>query len=432
VTTQLTRRRFLASATATAVAGTAGLSAGCSNALKGSTGSGSAAGATIKIGYVSPETGSVSVFTQSNHYVLQRVRAALSKGLTIGGKKHAVEIITKDSQSSSARAASAAAELIQQNQVNFLIATATPDTVNPVSDQAESSGVPCLSTICPWEQWFYPRGGSATKSFTYTYMYFLGSQEEASIFASVWKKAGSDHVVGGLWPNDVDGQEFRKYVTQEVDGLGWRMVPSGAYADGTQDFTSIITGFKSQDVQLLHAVPIPPDWVTFWRQSAQNRFRPKLACVSKALLFPSAADSLGSLALNLVSPVWWAPTMPYRSSLDGTTASAFADGYQNATGQAWTQPMGFNYAAFEIAVAALKASGDPGDPRGVAHALSGLKGEAITGKYDFTRGPVKNVATIPDLLGQWRPNTGGSGYKLVIIDNSMNPDVAVQGSLEAL
>ena len=124
--------------------------------------------------------------------------------------------------------------------------------------------------------------------------------------------------------------------------------------------------------------------------------------------------------------------MPYRSSLDGTTASAFAAGYQNATGQAWTQPMGFNYAAFEIAAAALKASGDPGDPRAVAHALGGLKGEAITGRYDFTRGPVKNVATIPDLLGQWRPNTGGSGYKLVIIDNSMNPDVAVQGSLEAL
>ena len=105
MTTQLTRRRFLTSAAATAVAGTAGLTAGCSSALKGSTGSGGSAGATIKIGYVSPETGAVSVFTQSNHYVLQRVRTALSKGLTIGGKKHAVEIITKDSQSSSARAA---------------------------------------------------------------------------------------------------------------------------------------------------------------------------------------------------------------------------------------------------------------------------------------------------------------------------------------
>jgi branched-chain amino acid transport system substrate-binding protein len=424
--THLTRRRFLASA---AAAGAASLAAtGCSSALKGSA---SSPGATIKIGYVSPETGSVSVFTQSNSYVLQQVRAALSKGLTIGGRKHTVEIITKDSQSSSARAASAAAELIQQNSVNFIIATATPDTVNPVSDQAESSGVPCLSTICPWEQWFYPRGGSATKSFRYTYMYFLGSQEEATIFSKVWQKVSSNHVVGGLWPNDVDGQEFRRYVTQTVGRLGWKLVPSGAYADGTQDFTSIISDFKSHDVEILHAVPIPPDWVTFWRQSAQNRFKPKLATVSKALLFPSAAGSLGSLADNLVSPVWWTPGMPYRSSLDGTTASAFARGYQARTGQQWTQPMGFNYAAFEIAVAALKASADPADPAAVAGALGKLKGQAITGNYDFTDGPVRNVATVPDLIGQWRPS-GSGGYKLVIVDNSMNPEVAVQGSLEVL
>jgi branched-chain amino acid transport system substrate-binding protein len=423
--THLTRRRFLTSA---AAAGAGLTAAGCSSALKGSA---SSSGATIKIGYVSPETGSVSVFTQSNGYVLQQVRAALSKGLTIGGKKHAVEIITKDSQSSSARAASATAELIQQDSVNFLIATATPDTVNPVSDQAESSGVPCLSTICPWEQWFYGRGGSASKTFTYTYLYFLGSQEEAALFTKLWRKVGSDHVVGGLWPNDVDGEAFRKYVTRAVGPLGWPVAPSGAYADGTQDFTSIISDFKNRDVQLLHAAPIPPDWVTFWRQSAQNRFKPKLACVSKALLFSNVADSLGSLAGNLVSPVWWTPDMPYRSSLDGTTASAFARDYQARTGQAWTQPMGFNYAAFEIAVAALKASGDPGDPKAVAHALGQLKGQAITGTYNFTNGPVKNVATIPDLVGQWRPD-GSGRYKLVIIDNSMNPDVAVQGSLEVL
>ena len=50
--------------------------------------------------------------------------------------------------------------------------------------------------------------------------------------------------------------------------------------------------------------------------------------------------------------------------------------------------MGFNYAVFEIAVAALKASGDPKNANAVAHALSTLQGEAITGAYDFSSGPV--------------------------------------------
>ena len=67
---QLSRRGFLGAA-GLAVGG--GL-AGCSSALKSSTSSGSASGGTIKIGFISPETGQLSVFTQSNGYVLGQVR----------------------------------------------------------------------------------------------------------------------------------------------------------------------------------------------------------------------------------------------------------------------------------------------------------------------------------------------------------------------
>ena len=55
--------------------------------------------------------------------------------------------------------------------MDFLVATSTPETVIPVSEQAESSGVPCLLTICPWEQWYYDSSGAA-KTFKYSYMYF--------------------------------------------------------------------------------------------------------------------------------------------------------------------------------------------------------------------------------------------------------------------
>ena len=91
--------------------------AGCSSALKqlvGVPGGRGSAGGTIKIGFISPQTGQLSVFTQSNGYVLGQVRAALAKGLTIGGKKYSVEIIAADSQSSSARAATVASQLVQQ------------------------------------------------------------------------------------------------------------------------------------------------------------------------------------------------------------------------------------------------------------------------------------------------------------------------------
>ncbi|MBV9449735.1 MAG: ABC transporter substrate-binding protein [Streptosporangiaceae bacterium] len=427
----ITRRGFLGVAALAGAAGAAGLS-GCSSALKqtsspGSSGSGAAAknGGTIKVGFVSPETGQLAVFTQSNGYVLGKVRDALANGLTIGGTKYAVEIIAADSQSSSARAAAVASQLVQQSQVDFLIGTATPETVIPVSAQAESSGVPCLLTICPWEQWYYTSTGTAN-TFKYSYMYFLGTQEETDLFATQWQAVPGKHVVGGLWPDDVDGAGFQKYITAKSRALGWQVVPSGGYTDGTTDYASIIARFKAAGVDVLHAAPIPPDFITFWRQAHQNGFTPKIASISKALLFPSAADALGSLVTNVMSPLWWSPQFPYSSSLDGMTASAFASGYPAG----WTQPMGFNYAVFEIAVAALKASGNPKSPSAVAAALGRLKGQAITGRYDFTAGPVPHVSQVPELLAQWRPS--GSGYGLVVINDSLLPAVPAASSLKLL
>jgi branched-chain amino acid transport system substrate-binding protein len=423
----LSRRGFLGAVGAGVATGLTG----CSSALKqtGSTGSSGGSGGTIKIGFISPETGQLSVFTQSNGYVIGQVRAALAKGLTIGGKKYSVEIIPQDSQSSSARAATVASQLVQQDGVDFLVATATPETVIPVSAQAEASGVPCVLTICPWEQWYYKSNGTAN-TFTYSYMYFLGTQEETSLFTRVWAKAPTNHVVGGLWPDDVDGAGFEKYMKARLGGMGWKVVPSGGYADGTSDFAAIISKFKGSGVEILHSAPIPPDFITFWRQAHQNGFVPKIATISKALLFPSAASALGSLVNNVMSPLWWTPQFPYKSSLDGTTASALAAGYKTSTGNEWTQPMGFNYAVFEIAVAALKASGDPKDRAAVASAIGKLKGQAITGNYDFTSGPVPHVSQIPELLAQWRLVSGAP--QLVVIDNSDLPAIPVASSMQLL
>jgi branched-chain amino acid transport system substrate-binding protein len=425
----ITRRGFIG---LTGAAGIAGLSA-CSSGLASSSApaaSTGASGGTIKIGYVTPETGALSIFGQSNSYVISQVRAALAKGLTISGKKYTVEIVSKDSQSTSNGAATAASQLIQQDQVNFLLAAATPETVIPVSAQAEASGVPCVLTICPWEQWYYSSSGAAN-TFKYSYMYFLGTQEETSDFTAIWQGADTNHVLGGLWPNDVDGAGFSKYITSKVDSLGWKVVPSGGYTDGTQDYASIIAKFKAADVQVLHAVPIPPDFITFWKQAHESGFKPKIASISKALLFPSAADALGPLVTNVMSPLWWTPSFPYKSSLDGTTAAAFAANYKTKTGQQWTQPMGFLYAIFEIAVAALKLSADPTDAQAVATAIGALKGQAITGNYDFTAGPVPHVAQAPELMAQWRPASGG-GYELVVINDSLLPVVPVAGQLELL
>ena len=101
----------------------------------------------IKIGHVSPKTGPLAGFGEADGFILEQVRGLLAKGLQNGGKTYKVEVISKDSQSSGNRAAEVASELILGDKVNLIVASATPDTTNPVSDQVEVNEVPCITTL---------------------------------------------------------------------------------------------------------------------------------------------------------------------------------------------------------------------------------------------------------------------------------------------
>ena len=428
----LSRRAFVG------LAGAAGLgfATGCSTGLKSSGGSPTG---TIKIGFVSPTTGPDAAFATANPFVLKKVREAFAKGMTIGGKKYRVEIVTADSQSSDSRAAQVAQQLITQDNVDIMLTTSAPETVNPVSDQCEAAHVPCIGTIVPWQSWFLGRGGkigataAASSSFKYTYLYFIGLENELAAQGPGWKLISNNHEVGGLWPSDADGQAFRGAFTKSLPGEGFRLYDPGPYADGTTDFTSIINKYKAHNVEIVFGCPLPPDFLTFWKQCNQIGFTPKIAAIAKAILFPSVVNALGPLGKNLVTDAWWTPTVPYKSSLTGMTAQQYANEFQASTGQQWQQPMSFNYAVFEIAVQALKAAGDPHDHQAVAAAIGQATGEVITGKFDFTSGPVKNVSTHPDYMAQWQTSKDSKFmYDLVIVNNAADPSVPVTAKLLAL
>lgn len=54
---------------------------------------------TVKIGYVSPQTGALASFGEADKWVIDQMKTAFKDGIVIGGKKHEVQIILKDSQS---------------------------------------------------------------------------------------------------------------------------------------------------------------------------------------------------------------------------------------------------------------------------------------------------------------------------------------------
>ena len=193
----------------------------------------------------------------------------------------------------------------------------------------------------------------------------------------------------------------------------------------------MISSFKSHDCEIFVNVPLPPDFNTFWKEAAQQGFKPKLATVAKVLLFPADVQALGSLVNNIATDSWWSPFAPYKSSLTGETAAELALDYQKTTGQQWTQAIGSTYAAFEIAQLALTGASDPHDHQDVANELHGLKYEGMNGVVDFASGPAPGVAIIPAAGVQWKKGKPGKftdfPYAMYVVDNSDAPSWPING-----
>lgn len=429
----LTRRKFIASSAATgAVAAASQLPMPALAQSK-----------TIKIGYVSPQTGPLAGFGESDLWNAKNFHETMKNGLKIGGRTHKVEVTVKDSQSNPNRAAAVAKELIVDTKIDVMMVANTPETTNPVATQCEIEEVPCISTNCPWQPWFIGQQGNpgnpkTWKPFDWAYHYFWGLEDVIAVFTNMWNQIETNHIVGGAFPNDADGNAWghpKLGLPPALKKGGYNLIDPGRYQNLTDDFTAQITAFKNAGAEIMTGVMLPPDFTTFWTQARQQGFRPKIASVGKAILFPVSVQALGAAGNNLSSEVWWSPAHPFKSSLTGQSAADLAKAYTQATGKQWTQPIGFVHSLYEMAVDVLKRS-DPGDSKSIRDAIASTNLQTIVGHVQWNgKGlppfAAKNVTKTPLVGGQWR-HQGNGKYDLVITDNKTAPHIPLTGDMQAI
>ncbi len=387
-----------------------------------------AAGRPIKIGFVSPQTGPIAAFGEADTFILDGVRKALGKGIVVAGTEHPVQIIYKDSQSNPNRAAEVAAQLINNDKVDIMLASSTSDTVNPVADQCELAGVPCVTSDDPWQAYFFGRKGDPKKGFDWTYHFFWGFENIAEVFANMWNSLPSNKSLGLLFSNDPDGIAANEQLPGVFTKMGFTVTNAGLYTGTTDDFSAQIAQFKKANVEIVMGIFTPPAFATFWTQCGQQGFRPKLVTPAKAVLFPSAVAALGPRGVNLTTEVWWSPHHPFKSGLTGQTAQQFCDEYTRITKRQWTQPLGFKHATLEVAIDVLKRAKKL-EAAAIRDAIAETNYNSLVGPIQWKTGPVRNVCLTPLVGGQWRKGKSFP-YDLDIVNSqsapSIKPDSVIQ------
>ena len=385
----------------------------------------------VKIGIVNPTTGALAGFGEGTPWTENLIVDYVNNEL--GGIYFSeydatlpIEIVVHDSQSSSTTASEMAQKLVEEDQVDILLARHTPETVNPVVAVAERYGIPCISGDEPVDVWL------AEGEHDWTYHAHWEMADLYEMFLGMWEQqgygTGSGAKVGFLFPTDADGILFRDYFSSHLEEDGYVIVDPGQFPLGTSDYSDIIATFKAEGVQILLGANQTPDFGAFWLQAKQLGFSPDVVTMAKSFLLDADAESIGvDLVNNCCSEVWWSVDRPFTSSLTGMDCTQFSELYTSETGRPITPPMAVKHMCMQLAVEALQKAGSL-EPEAILEALSQIQTETLMGPIQYGE---DHTCTIPLTGGQWQLQDDGS-IELVIVNNTLYPDVPLTGEMRPL
>lgn len=388
---------------------------------------------TIKIGYISCMSGPRADFGATDPWVLERVRSAVKNGLSIGGKNYAVEFIMKDNQSDANRTNTVANELILREKCDLVLSNDGENIAGAAAELADARGVPLISTLSPWEAWFFGRHGSPDKGFPFTFHYCIGAGDVFNLYANMWNTVQTNRVVGSLYMDTPSGRGFsdpQRGLPSVLKKSSFTEAPAGFFKPNNDDFTNQISTMKKAGTDIVTGTMYSSLFVTFMNQAAQAGFKPEVVTMAGPFFFLSGIEALGTNGDGMSTEVLWSPHLNYNSSLTGQSAQQLADEYEKSKGAQWTQPLGISHSLWEVGFAALRNAADPKDKNSLRDAIATLNINTIVGPLNFRDSPVKNVAVQPLVGGQWRKTKGGKyPFELLIVNGGtagIKPDAELK------
>jgi branched-chain amino acid transport system substrate-binding protein len=347
-----------------------------------------------------------------------------------------VEIVLRDNQSEAKRSLQVVQELVLREKVDLMLVQ-DGDASTPAGQLCDVHGIPMVSTMFPWQAFFFARNGVMSRGFPFSFHFFWGADDVIRQFIAMWNGVQTNRQVGTLYVDNPAGKALAdplRGMPGMLRSAGYQERTAGFFKVSTDDFSNHVGTFKAANAQIASGFLYENHFATFWKQAQQAGYRPDVVSMGAAFLFPSAMKALGAAGNGMSTEVWWAPSFPFRSSLTGQSARDLAADWEKGTGQQWTQPLGYAHALWEVGLGALKTAADPRDRKSVRDALRELSLDTIVGKVDFKDSPIKSVAKTVLAGGQWRRTPDGARhpFELQVVDNSLARQLPLSGKLELL
>jgi len=379
----------------------------------------------IRVGFPLPLTGDLAGFGEG---LLFGARAAVEDINNQGGvyvkefdRKLPVKLIALDEEGDPAKTATLTDRLVTQDKVHILTTPDCPDFLQtPVSIVAERNKVPNVIGGGPWEAWSTARmvitppweyswctGFGIANSALSENDFFYGEPgytlQDVSLGTMYLHGDETNKKVGIFAPGDFGGLAWYALFPKLVQKRGYTPVgiddQVGLHPRGTLDFSSMITKWQKNNVEILLGEMGAVDFGTMWRQAQMMGFKPKMVLVSEAGLFYTDIMAWGGdLPNGVCTETWWGPTLNC-PGIGDTTPQSLTQRWVEATNEPLNPGIGHGYHPMQIIFDAVERAGTL-DSSEVNKALSETDMMTISGRMVFN--PETQVSLQPLAITQWQ------------------------------
>ena len=237
---------------------------------------------------------------------LKRVNAA--GGISVGGKKLKVELLTYDYQSDEKRAQQIAERLITQDKVDFLTSPFGSGHTKVVAGVAERYGVPVMASVA-----------SSESIFNQGYKFLFGTlapnggivQNMASLFT---KQIPGVKKIAILGREDVFPRAMATEMKKAAEAAGLEVVYSDFYPVGTLDHAAALSKIKAAAPQWVFITGYTQDLILARKQMADVKLSRAHRHHDHRPVVPRVhRRRWGKLADGVTSASWWHHSLTYKS-----------------------------------------------------------------------------------------------------------------------